>query len=236
MYKSTSEKHVGECRINILRPRACFLMLMAAFAALVCAAAVLTVSVSAAFRISASDRLYTCGQVDASSDEYSESARERLEAFDADAVLILGAMVWGDRPSYVLEDRIITGSKLYLDGFADAILMSGDNQREDYNELDPMMNYAETKMGVPRDGMLCDRLGLNTYTSVIRAKEQYGLERVIIVSQEFHLPRALYIADKIGLEAVGVSADLRPYGSAPKSAVREYAARVKEFFKLIQEQ
>lgn len=145
-----------------------------------------------------------------------------------DCILVLGCRVYANgEPSPMLYDRIKTGCALYESGVGDKLLMSGDNQDVYYNEVASMRREA-VALGIPEDAILCDRYGLSTYDSVVRALEEYGYRRVVIVTQSYHLYRALYVAEKLGIEAYGVSADLRPYYGQTKRDLREILARCKD--------
>ncbi|MBR2848355.1 MAG: YdcF family protein [Clostridia bacterium] len=153
--------------------------------------------------------------------------------FDADCILILGAGVRDDgSPSHMLEDRLKTGLELYKIGASDKILMTGDHGRKEYNEVGAMKAYA-IDAGVPSENVFMDHAGFSTYESLYRARDVFKAKHVVIVTQGYHLPRALYIANQLGLEAVGVSADLRPYRGQLMRDLREVAARTKDFAKCI---
>jgi SanA protein len=128
----------------------------------------------------------------------------------------------------MLYDRIMTGVSLYKAGVSARIIMSGDHGRSDYNEVGTMKEYAVNE-GVPSEDIFMDHAGFSTYESLYRAKEIFGADRIIIVSQEYHLYRALYIAKALGIEAYGVSADLRSYSGQYKRELREILARNKDF-------
>ena len=146
----------------------------------------------------------------------------------ADCILILGAGVRADgSPSDMLSDRVQTGLSLYRSGAAPKLLMSGDHGRTDYDEVACMLSLA-LEDGVPAEDVFLDHAGFSTYESIVRAKEVFGAERIVIVTQEYHLYRALYIAEKLGLEALGVSADLRSYAGQSLRDVREIVARSKD--------
>ena len=145
-----------------------------------------------------------------------------------DYIIVLGCRVYEDgRLSHMLEDRVTVGVSLYEKGVCGRILMSGDHEHDSYNEVDPMRNAAVAQ-GVPSENVLVDRLGLSTYDSLTRVAAQHEGARVVIVTQEYHLYRALYIAEKLGLDAYGVSADLRPYAGQWKRDAREVLARCKD--------
>ena len=129
--------------------------------------------------------------------------------FEADCILVLGAGVKNERPSHMLEDRLKQGIKLYELGASDRLLMSGDHGRKEYDEVNVMKKFA-IDAGVPSEHIFMDHAGFQPM-KVCTGQEIYLKQKVIIVTQEYHLYRALYISDKLGLEACGVSSDLRPY-------------------------
>ncbi|MBQ3126428.1 MAG: YdcF family protein [Clostridia bacterium] len=178
---------------------------------IVCAAAVLTVNI---IMLSAtSDCIITA---------------EEATAFDADCVLVLGAGVREDgTPSHMLRDRIDTGVMLYEMQAAPKLLMSGDHGRVEYDEVNVMRDRA-LDAGVPSADVFMDHAGFSTYDSLYRARDVFAAKRVIIVTQAYHLPRALYIARTLGLEAWGVSADLNKYYGQLGRDIREAAARAKD--------
>ncbi len=147
----------------------------------------------------------------------------------ADCILVLGAGVRDDgSPSHMLEDRLLTGIDLYHRGFSPVMLMSGDHGREEYDEVNAMKDFAAAE-GVPGNVIFLDHAGFSTYESLYRAKEIFGAQRIVVVTQEYHLWRALYIADALGLDAIGVSADRRTYVGQSMRETREIAARMKDF-------
>lgn len=150
----------------------------------------------------------------------------------ADCVLILGAGVKDGKPKPMLRDRLLTGIELYKSGAAKKIIMSGDHGRADYDEVNVMRAFA-LEQGVKAEDIFLDHAGFSTYDSVYRAKNIFGAENIIIVSQKYHLYRALYIAKKLDVKAAGVSADLNTYGGQLKRDIREIIARDKDFFKCI---
>lgn len=156
-------------------------------------------------------------------------AEQASDAIDADCILILGAGVRDDgTPSHMLEDRLKVGIELYNSGAAPKILVSGDNSRDDYNEPETMKRYC-VENGVPEEDIVLDYAGFSTYESLFRARDVFCAENIIIVTQKYHLYRALYVAEKLGLGAVGVSADLRTYRGQSYRDLRETAARNKDF-------
>ncbi len=150
----------------------------------------------------------------------------------ADCILILGAGVKDGKPKPMLRDRLLTGIELYKSGAAEKIIMSGDHGRADYDEVNVMRAFA-LEQGVKAEDIFLDHAGFSTYDSVYRAKNIFGAESIITVSQKYHLYRALYISEKLDVKAAGVSADLNPYGGQLKRDIREIIARDKDFFKCI---
>ena len=149
---------------------------------------------------------------------------------DADAILVLGARVWGNgQPSGILKDRINTGVDLYETGASDRLLMSGDHGTDDYDEVNAMKDYA-IERGVSPSVIFMDHAGFSTYESLYRARDIFQIMTVVIVSQQYHLYRALYIARALGLDAYGVSCDTREYNSYLLFDPRETLARCKDFF------
>lgn len=148
---------------------------------------------------------------------------------DADCILVLGCGVREDgTPSLMLRDRLETGVALYEAGTAPKLLMSGDHGRKDYDEVNLMKDYAMEK-GIPSEDIFMDHAGFSTYDSMVRARDIFCAKTVVIVSQEYHLYRALYLAEKLGLEAYGVPAlDVNYRGQAYRE-FREMLARSKDF-------
>ena len=151
---------------------------------------------------------------------------------DIDCIIILGAGIWGDKPSHMLEDRLLQGIELYKNGVASKIIMSGDHGREEYDEVNVMKDFA-IEEGVPSDDIFMDHAGFSSYESIYRAKEIFEVNKIVIVTQKYHLYRALYIANSLGLEAYGIGADPRQYAGATYRELREILARNKDFVKCI---
>ena len=151
---------------------------------------------------------------------------------DIDCIIVLGAGVWGDEPSPMLKDRILKGVEIYKNNALSKIIMSGDHGSSDYDEVNIMKNYA-IKEGVKSEDIFMDHAGFSTYDSIYRAKEIFEAKKVIIVTQEYHLYRALYIANKLGLEAYGVNADPIKYSGQLYREIREILARNKDVIKVI---
>ena len=157
-------------------------------------------------------------------------------ALSADCILVLGAGVWGEgenaRPSHMLTDRLETALSLYDSGASTKLLMSGDHGRAEYDEVNVMKDYA-VERGVPSENVFMDHAGFSTYESLYRARDVFRAKRIVIVTQEYHLYRALYVARALGLEAYGVSADLRSYRGQGYYDLREILARDKDFLMAI---
>jgi SanA protein len=136
--------------------------------------------------------------------------------------IVFGAGLRRDgSPSPVLEDRVATAAELYFAGKVEKLLMSGDNRFVNYNEPAAMLNYA-LKLGVPRANIVLDFAGRRTYDTCYRAKAIFGVEQALLVTQDFHLPRAVFTCNALGLPAEGVSADRRRY--VGPADLREYPA------------
>ena len=148
----------------------------------------------------------------------------------AQAVLVLGAAVYRNGAmSDVFTDRANVALEVYRAGKADKILVSGDHSRGDYDEVDIGKKFL-VRNGVPAKDIFVDYAGFDTYSSLYRAKEIFQVKSMIVSTQDFHLPRALFIARSLGLEACGIKADRREYNLGLKNVVRENAARVKAFW------
>lgn len=149
---------------------------------------------------------------------------------NADAILVLGAYVFpSGTVSTMLNDRLTAGYELYEQGKAPKLIVSGDHGQKDYDEVNSMKSFLKDK-GVPNQDIFMDHAGFSTYESMYRARDIFQVQKVIIVTQEYHLMRAVYVARALGLEAYGVAADRRDYGQAMKMyKIREIAARNKDF-------
>ncbi len=148
---------------------------------------------------------------------------------DVDCILVLGCGVRDDgTPSPMLADRLQRGVSLYQLQAAPKLLMTGDHGREEYDEVNTMKKYA-LDCGIDGADVFMDHAGFSTYESMYRAKEIFQAEKIIIVTQQYHLYRAVYIAEQLGLEAYGVASDYRSYAGQPMREIREVLARVKDF-------
>lgn len=125
--------------------------------------------------------------------------------------IVFGAGLWRDgTPTPVLRDRVQTAANLYFDGKVEKLLMSGDNRYVDYNEPEAMRQYA-LSLGVPDEAMVLDYAGRRTYDTCYRARDIFQIDSAILVTQEFHLPRAIFLCNMLGVEGVGVPADIQYY-------------------------
>jgi vancomycin permeability regulator SanA len=157
------------------------------------------------------------------------SAEQAAQLTDVDCILVLGCGVRADgSPSDMLYDRLRRGVELYEAGAAPKLLMTGDHGRENYDEVDVKKSFA-VDAGIASENVFMDHAGFSTYESMYRAKEIFQAKKVIIVTQQYHLYRAIYIAESLGLEAYGVAADYRSYYGQTKRDIREVLARVKDF-------
>jgi len=154
---------------------------------------------------------------------------EAAELEGMDCILVLGCFVQENGvPSDMLADRLQRGVELYETGTAPKLLMSGDHGRSDYDEVDAMKQYA-VDAGIASEDVFMDHAGFSTYESLYRARDVFAVKRLIIVTQEYHLYRALYIADRLGLEAYGVASDYHSYVGQSYRDLREILARNKDF-------
>lgn len=147
---------------------------------------------------------------------------------NADCILVLGAGVRNEKPTPMLNDRLEEAIKLYKNGKAPKIIMSGDHSKEDYDEVNVMKKFA-IERGVPSSDIFMDHAGLSTYESLYRAKEIFQVKKVIIVTQDYHLYRSLFIANQLNMEAVGYPSNPRYYKGQIMREIREIAARCKDF-------
>ncbi len=163
----------------------------------------------------------------------SVSTKGRIYGLDFDeqgydCILILGAKVYDDGcPCDMLADRLEAGASLYFRGAAKKIIVSGDHGQDGYDEVNPMKNYL-MNLGIPDSDIFMDHAGFSTYDSVYRAINIFGAKNIIIVTQKFHLPRAMFICDMYGASCVGVFADSHTYAGVAYNYLREVPARIKD--------
>lgn len=159
---------------------------------------------------------------------------EKANEFNnVDCIIVLGCQVKDNgKPSDMLADRLKRGIELYQQGVAPKIIVSGDHGRTEYDEVNTMKQVV-IDAGIPSSDVFMDHAGFSTYESLYRAKEIFEADKLIIVTQEYHLYRALYIAKQLGIEAYGVNSDFHTYWGQSNREVREILARCKDFVKTI---
>ena len=151
---------------------------------------------------------------------------------EASCIVVLGASVKNGTPSPILANRLDTGLELFNRGVSNIILLTGDNGRVEYNEVQGMKDYMlenGADVGLTKNNIYLDYAGFSTYESMYRCKHIFGAEKIIVSTQDYHLYRTLFIANKLGIEAYGVAAEDRPTGQLMRD-IREIPARVKDFF------
>lgn len=157
---------------------------------------------------------------------------EDLKSEDFDCIMVLGAGLWDGEPSPMLQERLDFGLIAYETECSEKLLMSGDHGRKEYDEVNKMKEVA-IQNGVPADNVFMDHAGFSTYESMYRARDVFQVEKMVIVTQEYHLYRAVYNARKLGIDAYGFAADRLEYPIY--NDVREALARLKDFFYCIVE-
>lgn len=161
-------------------------------------------------------KLYDCGSEEQIEETY-------------DAIVILGAGLKPDgTPSHMLEDRLKAAIAMYREGISQTLILSGDNSGEDYNEVLAMERYC-LDADIPSEAIVLDGAGFSTYETMHNVVRERKYERIVIVTQEYHLYRAVYIARRMGADADGYCANYRTYFNQIKRDIREYLARVKDF-------
>lgn len=163
----------------------------------------------------------------------NEPAKLNLSAWPHPRVaVVFGASVFGNGElSPVLEDRVDTAIELYRAKQIDRILVSGDNRHPSYNEPKAMLEYLVSH-AVDRKDVIVDYAGRSTYETCLRAREVFKLRRVVLVTQSFHLSRALYLANELGIDAIGVPGDIKLKNEVGYQGLREWAAEVKAYFEI----
>ena len=145
----------------------------------------------------------------------------------ASVVIVPGASVLSSgKPSSILADRLLTAIDLYRAGKVKKFLLSGDHGQVNYNEVEAMGQFL-LDQGIPADDIVLDHAGFDTYDTMVRAREVFRVTSAVVVTQEFHLPRAIYLGRAVGLEITGIAADRQTYLKMNYFVFREYFARVK---------
>ncbi len=149
-----------------------------------------------------------------------------------DCIIVPGAQIYANKkPSPMLQDRLDGAVTLYRAGLSDRILVSGDHREDNYNEPLVMYNYL-IEQGIPDEVIFMDHYGLDTYDTIYRAKHVFGVNSAIIATQRFHLQRAVFIADKKGIQVQGFATDPRAYASGLYMFIREIGARLKAVYEV----
>ncbi len=162
-------------------------------------------------------------------DENVMSVDDAAKLEDVDCIIVLGCgLNGGEKPSDMLRDRLNFAIDIYKKGGAPKLLMSGDHGRVNYNEVGVMKKYAMEK-GVPSEDIFMDHAGFSTYETMYRAKAIFQAEKVIVVTQEYHLFRGMYNAEKLGMKSYGVASDVYWYENKLYRETREVIARCKDF-------
>ena len=157
------------------------------------------------------------------------SINDLNEIGSIDAILILGCKVNNDVPSLMLEKRLDKGIEVY-NKMNTKLILSGDHGTKDYDEVNVMKDYV-VELGIDSTNVFLDHAGFSTYDSIYRAKNIFGVKRLVVVTQEYHMYRALYLGDKLGLDVYGIVSDDIPYKSIMlKNEIREILSRDKSFF------
>jgi vancomycin permeability regulator SanA len=214
--KGKSRSHSRKRKTGVLRAAVRIVLACAIVAVLVVGATNIIVIASA------KDRIVTA-------DEAAAIAGDKGKFHCAE---VLGAAVWNGNPSPMLAERIDTGMELVKNGATDILLYSGDNGTNEYNEVAAMKSYSignGAGYGVGEENIYLDYAGFSTYDSMYRLRDVFDTKRAVVVTQEYHLYRALYIADKLGIEVYGVAAAPRKSGQLQRD-IREIFARTKDFF------
>lgn len=160
--------------------------------------------------------------------KYIVTAEEAKDYAPTDCILVLGCGVNEDgTPSAMLRDRLEKSVELYFTGVSDRIIMSGDHGKTDYDEVNVMKQYAIDR-GVPSEKIFMDHAGFSTYESIYRAKEIFQVRNMVVITQEYHIYRALFLCEKLGVTAYGVTADYYIYAGQGSREIREMLARCKD--------
>lgn len=156
------------------------------------------------------------------------SIEEASKEDKVDCIIVLGAAVRPDgTPSAMLRDRLEKAVELYEAGVSDTIIVSGDHREDNYDEVNTM-KYFLMDAGIPSEDIFMDHGGLSTYDTMYRAVNVFGVKKAVLVTQKYHMYRALYIAKSLGIDAYGVNAKEVSYSGQAKRDIREVLARIKD--------
>lgn len=159
--------------------------------------------------------------------------RDLAQVPQSHTAIVLGASVYANgKLSPILKDRVDSALELYKAGKVKRFLLSGDHGQDNYDEVSTMKDYLNGK-GIPDEDIFLDHAGFDTYDSMFRADYIFKVDSAIVVTQNFHLPRALYISDRLGLNFIGYSADKRKYRSIESLEHRENIANIKAFWEVL---
>lgn len=161
------------------------------------------------------------------SSDYIEYSLENVPPVPV--AIVLGAAVASGGPTLVLSDRITTAVSLYESHKVEKIMVSGDDTKRGYREAAPMKK-ALIEKGVPEESIIVDPNGIDTYSTMYNARYIYNISQAVVVTQNFHLPRAIFLARSLGIDAYGISADKREY--TLRNSFREIFANIKAFLDL----
>ena len=162
-----------------------------------------------------------------------EEVRQKIKDLDPECAIVLGAGITNsETPSPMLKERLDASILLYREGLVKKLLLTGDNGQAHHNEIHVMLKYC-IDAGIPGKSIFCDHAGFSTYDSMYRAYNIFEVKRAIVVTQSYHIYRALYLAKKRGIKVLGVASDQRRHVGQEARDVREFLARVKDFFKQI---
>jgi SanA protein len=168
---------------------------------------------------------YTAGRLQTSITEIPSEEPPRV-------AIVFGARVWNDgSPSNALYDRVVTAVELYRAGRVRKLLMSGDNPTHQYDEPTAMKQTA-MELGVPESDIVLDFAGRRTYDTCYRAKEIFEVQKAILVTQEFHQARALYLCNNLGIDSIGITANRRKYEGENYWTFREFFSRPSAWFEM----
>ncbi len=173
--------------------------------------------------------LYIDRRVEKSGRNHLTTLDQLASSSDFDCIIVPGALVYEDgRPSAMLKDRLDMAIKIYERGSAKRIIVSGDHGQADYDEVNSMRQYL-LDAGIAAEAIFMDHAGFDTYDTLYRAQAVFGVDRAIITTQDFHLYRALYIGEQLGLDIQGVACIYPDWYQSPGYRFREYFARFKAF-------
>jgi vancomycin permeability regulator SanA len=158
---------------------------------------------------------------------YAHSISESDDAPSGPIAIVFGAGLRRDgRPTTVLADRVQTAVQLYKDGKVEKLLLSGSTRGDEYDETKAMRDHA-TALGMNEDDILLDPQGDRTFQTCLRARDDFGINKALLVSQRYHLPRALVLCETLGIEAEGVASDLHTYRAQSFWTARESIATLR---------